>query len=163
MTLRWDRPAAARRCACYNYCCTGDRTILSWLIPWNPREANALFWVELRQAQRRAAAETAAFIRVVHYNDESSFNLDNDFEMNPASTKTQKHGPTWDPSGQLYGAQTGFVYLFHMGPMWVPDNNMGPRSCPHFSQILPSFLPSRARFGIGPPVSKGPTLIAQLR
>ena len=41
----------------------------------------------VKQAQRRAAAETAAFIRVVRYNDESSFNLDNDFEMNPASTK----------------------------------------------------------------------------
>ena len=34
------------------------------------------------QAQSRAAAETAAFIRVVRYNDESSFNLHNDFEMN---------------------------------------------------------------------------------
>ena len=58
----------------------------------------------LRQAQRRAAAETAAYIRVVRYNDESSFNLDNDFDMNPASTKTWPHngthlgnymGPTW--------------------------------------------------------------------
>ena len=29
--------------------------------------------------------------RVVRYNDESSFNLDNDFEMNQVSTK---HGPT---------------------------------------------------------------------
>ena len=41
-----------------------------------------------KQAQRRAAAETAAFIRVVRYNDESSFNLENDFEMNPAAQKT---------------------------------------------------------------------------
>ena len=41
-----------------------------------------------KQAQRRAAAETAAFIRVVHYNDESSFNLEKDFEINPTSTKT---------------------------------------------------------------------------
>ena len=41
-----------------------------------------------KQAQRRAAAETTAFIRVVRYNDESSFDLDNYFEMNPASTKT---------------------------------------------------------------------------
>ena len=41
-----------------------------------------------KQAQRRAAAETDAFIGVVRCNDESSFNLDNDFEMNPASTKT---------------------------------------------------------------------------
>ena len=46
-----------------------------------------------QQAQRRAAAETDAFIRVVRYNDESSFNLDNDFEMNPVSTKT------WPPHG----------------------------------------------------------------
>ena len=46
-----------------------------------------------RQAQRRAAAETAAFIRVVRYNDESSVDLDNDFEMNPASTKTWPHVP----------------------------------------------------------------------
>ena len=50
----------------------------------------------MKQAQRRAAAETAAFIRVVRYNDESSFNLDNDFEMNPASTKTWPYmGPIW--------------------------------------------------------------------
>ena len=49
-----------------------------------------------KQAQRRAAAETAAFIRVVRYNDESSFDLDNDFEMNPASTKTWPYmGPIW--------------------------------------------------------------------
>ncbi len=47
-----------------------------------------------KQAQRRAAAETAAFIRVVRYNDESSFNLDNDFDMNPVSPKTWPHmGP----------------------------------------------------------------------
>ena len=50
----------------------------------------------IEQAQRRAAAETAAFIRVVRYNDESSFNLDNDFEMNQVSTKTWPHiGPIW--------------------------------------------------------------------
>ena len=49
-----------------------------------------------KKAQRRAAAETAAFIRVVRYNDESSFDLDNDFEMNPASTKTWPYmGPIW--------------------------------------------------------------------
>ena len=40
-----------------------------------------------KQAQRRAAAETAAFIGV-RYNDESSFNLDNDFAIDPVSTKT---------------------------------------------------------------------------
>ena len=49
-----------------------------------------------KQAQHRAAAETAAFIRVVRYNDESSFNLDNDFDMNPVSPKTWPHmGPIW--------------------------------------------------------------------
>ena len=50
----------------------------------------------MKQAQRRAAAETTAFIGVVRYNDESSFNLDNDFQMNPASPKTWPHmGPIW--------------------------------------------------------------------
>ena len=49
-----------------------------------------------KQAQRRAAVKNAALIRVVRYNDESSFNLDNDFEMNQISTKTWPHmGPIW--------------------------------------------------------------------
>ena len=63
-----------------------------------------------KQTQRRAVTKTAAFIRVVGYNDESSFNLDSDFEMNPASTK---HDPTWDPSGQIYGAHMSNPYRAH--------------------------------------------------
>ena len=49
-------------------------------------------------AARRCACFVFFFssIRVVRYNDESSFNLDNDFEMNPVSTKTWPHmGPIW--------------------------------------------------------------------
>ena len=51
-----------------------------------------------QQAQHRAATETVAFIKMFRYNDESSFHLENDFEMNPAIS--QKWA-TWSPSGQL--------------------------------------------------------------
>ena len=100
--------------------------------------------VNIKQAQRRAAAETDAFIGVVRYNDESSFNLDNDFEMNPASTKTWPYmGPIratiWGPYEQPIWAHTVFVHLFHIGPMWVP--HMGPRSCTHFPRYCPHFCP----------------------
>ena len=82
----------------------------------------------IKQAQRRAAAETAAFIRVVRYNDESSFNLDNDFDMNPVSPKTCPHmGPIY--MSNPYGAHTVFVHLFHMDPMWVP------KYCPNFCPV----------------------------
>ena len=64
-----------------------------------------------KQAQRRAAAETTAFIRVVRYNGESSFNLDNYFEMNPASTKTWPHmGPIW-----------AFIWGPYEQPIWGPN------------------------------------------
>ena len=79
-----------------------------------------------------------------------------------------------------YGSQilhTVSTYLAHssthMGPIqflstcfiWVPSGlpicsmglmcgaNMGPRSCPHFPQIMPIFLPLRAPYGFCPPVS----------
>ena len=55
----------------------------------------------LKQAQRRTATETATFIWVLRCNDESSFHLENDFQMNPASSQTWA---TWGPSGQLVGA-----------------------------------------------------------
>ena len=206
------------------------------------------------QAQRRAATETAAFIWVFRYYDESSFHLENDFEINPASTQTwATHGAhldnhmgqiwayeiiiiiIWGPYGfcppALYGSHVGcplpiwvtdpahsfhiscpqfhpygphkvFVHLLYMVPMWVahcpygsqilhtvstylahssthmgpiqflstcfiwvPSGlpicsmglmcgaNMGPRSCPHFPQIMPIFLPLRAPYGFCPPVS----------
>ena len=47
------------------------------------------------QAQRRAATETAAFIQVFRYNDDSLYHLENDFEMNPPTTQT------WDPHGGI--------------------------------------------------------------
>ena len=92
---------------------------------------------KIRQAQRRAAAETAAFIRVVRYNDESSFNLDNDFDMNPVSPKTYPHmGPIY--MSNPYGAHNVFVHLFHWIPCWFPNIvqisaqlvQKGPACCP---------------------------------
>ena len=87
--------------------------------------------------------------------------------------------PMWVAHCQ-YGSQilhTVSTYLAHssthMGPIqflstcfiWVPSGlpicsmglmcgaNMGPRSCPHFPQIMPIFLPLRAPYGFCPPVS----------
>ena len=97
-----------------------------------------------RQAQRRAAAETVAFIRVVRYNDESSFNLDDDFEMNPVSTKTWPHmGPIW-----------ATIWAPYEQPIWGPYGFCPPVSYGSHvgSQILSTFLPSRARYGFAPPV-----------
>ena len=95
-----------------------------------------------KQAQRRAAAETAAFIRVVRYNDESSFNLDNDFDMNPVSPKTWPHmGPIWVT-----------IWATHMGPIrflstcfiWIPCG-------------FPNIVQISAQS-----VQKGPACVAQL-
>ena len=95
-----------------------------------------------KQAQRRAAAETAAFIRVVRYNDESSFNLDNDFDMNPVSPKTWPHmGPIWVT-----------IWATHMGPIrflstcfiWIPCG-------------FPNIVQISAQL-----VQKGPACVAQL-
>ena len=105
---------------------------------------------KLKQAQRRAAAETAAFIKVVRYNDKSSFNLDNDFEMNQVSTKTWPHmGPIWAtiwaPYDQPIWGQYGFCppvsYGFHVEcgfPIWVPASaHIFPRYCQPFCPVGP--------------------------
>ena len=85
-----------------------------------------------KEAQRRASAETATFIRVVRYNDESSFDLDNDFEMNPGSTKTWPHmRPIWTT---IWGP-------FEQ-PIWGPYGFCPPGS--YEPQIMPTIFPDIA-------------------
>ena len=58
------------------------------------------YWQYIKQAQRGAATETAAFIWVFRYNNESSFHLENDFEINPGSTQTWAH--LYNYMGQIW-------------------------------------------------------------
>merc|ERR1711923_508288 len=81
--------------------------------------------------------------RVVRYNDESSFDLDNDFEMNQVSTKTWPYiGPIWAtiwaPYEQPLWGQYGFCLSVSYG------THVG--NCPHFfpegtSTVLPVGYP----------------------
>ena len=65
-----------------------------WAYRFGVPNEKKMFW---QQAQRRAATETAAFIWVFRYNDETSFHLENDFEMNSDSTQTwETHGTHMD-------------------------------------------------------------------
>ena len=109
-----------------------------------------------KQAQRRAATETAAFIWVFRYYDESSFHLENDFEINPASTQTwATHGAHLDNHmGQIwayeiiiiiiwgpYGFCPPALYGSHVGcplPIWVTDPAHSFHiSCPQFHPYGP--------------------------
>ena len=111
---------------------------------------------EAEQAQRRAATETAAFIWVFRYYDESSFHLENDFEINPASTQTwATHGAHLDNHmGQIwayeiiiiiiwgpYGFCPPALYGSHVGcplPIWVTDPAHSFHiSCPQFHPYGP--------------------------